>query len=61
VSIRLPYLAEIDRAGLQRLLGNDVRVSRTAVWLPRDMGESVWKARLVELLADLAAFAPALP
>ncbi len=58
VSIRLPYLAEIDRAGLQRLLGNDVRVSRTAVWLPRDMGTDAWKARLLGLLVDLAEFAP---
>ena len=53
VSIRLPYLAEIDRAGLQRRLGNDVRVSRTAVWLPRDLAGDAWKERLVALLADL--------
>ncbi|MCZ7543087.1 MAG: helicase-related protein [Anaerolineae bacterium] len=60
MSVRLPYLAEIDRPGLQRRLGDDVRVSRTAVWLARDLSAETWKARLLEVLSDLAADAPAL-
>ena len=35
LSIKLPYLGSIDRAALQRYLGDDVRVSRTAIWLMR--------------------------
>ena len=54
VSVRLPYLAEVDRPALQRRLGGDVRVSRTAVWLPRDLSEEGWKRRLVEVLTALA-------
>jgi transcription-repair coupling factor (superfamily II helicase) len=53
VSVRLSYLAGIDRAALQRYLGNDVRVSRTAVWLPRDLEESDWQARLINVLQKL--------
>ncbi|MBN2470952.1 MAG: transcription-repair coupling factor [Anaerolineae bacterium] len=50
ILIRLPYLATVDRAALQRYLGNEVRVSRTAVWLPKNLAEEDWQRRLVEIL-----------
>lgn len=52
IAIRLPYLGEIDRAALQRYLGEAVRVSRAAVWLPHD-AEGAWRARLLEILQRL--------
>jgi transcription-repair coupling factor (superfamily II helicase) len=51
VSLKLPYLAEVDRGGLQRYLGNNTRVSRTGVWLPRDSDD--WQARLLDVLERL--------
>jgi transcription-repair coupling factor (superfamily II helicase) len=59
ISIRLPYLAEVDRAALQAYIGDGVRVSRTSVWLPRDLDTSDWQARLVRILGKLAINAPA--
>ncbi len=50
IFIRLPYLASVDRASLQRYLDNGVRVSRTAVWLPKDLEDEDWQSRLVEVL-----------
>jgi transcription-repair coupling factor (superfamily II helicase) len=52
ISIKLPYLATVDRAGLQRYLGQDTRVSRVAVWLAR--AEPNWQPRLLEILAMLS-------
>ncbi|MCZ7538845.1 MAG: transcription-repair coupling factor [Anaerolineae bacterium] len=58
IGIRLPYLATIDRAALQESLGADTRVSRVAVWLPCESQEdSVWQARLLQILERLAEFA----
>ncbi len=58
IGIRLPYLATIDRAALQESLGADTRVSRVAVWLPYESQEdSVWQARLLQVLERLAEFA----
>jgi transcription-repair coupling factor (superfamily II helicase) len=51
VSVKLPYLAEVDRGALQRYLGHNTRVSRTAVWLPRDSED--WQERLIALLDRL--------
>ncbi|NDJ77643.1 MAG: transcription-repair coupling factor, partial [Chloroflexi bacterium] len=54
ISIRLPYLATTDRADLQRRLGNGVRVSRTAIWVPHhDIDETVWQGNLLEILDKL--------
>lgn len=57
VSVRLPYLATIDRAALQRYLGHGARVSRTGVWVGRDEAESAesesWQERLLAILARL--------
>lgn len=54
VNIKLPYLAEVDRDRLQRDLGDDVRVSRTAVMLPTGDGAD-WRPRLLAVLERLAA------
>ncbi|GAB4476543.1 MAG: transcription-repair coupling factor [Anaerolineae bacterium] len=51
MSIRLPGLAYVDRAGLQRRLGHNCRVSRAAIWLPR---EGAWQQALLEVLEMLA-------
>jgi transcription-repair coupling factor (superfamily II helicase) len=51
IAIKLPYLAEVDRGALQRYVRNDVRVSRTAVWLPRDAQD--WQDRLLDVLGRL--------
>lgn len=59
ISIKLPYLAEVDRVALQNYLGNGVRVSRTSVWLPRDLDPSDWQARLLRVLSRLAIQTPA--
>ncbi|MBN1565370.1 MAG: transcription-repair coupling factor [Anaerolineae bacterium] len=54
ISIRLPYLATTDRPVLQRRLGHDVRVSRTAVWLPHaTVEDEVWQANLLDILGNL--------
>ena len=53
ISIRLPYLAGVDRPGLQAYLGRDVRVSRTAVWLIREPDSDRWQSRLLEILGKL--------
>ncbi len=49
--IRLPYLVELDRPGLERDLGQGVRVTRTAVELPMVEG---WQNRLLDVLVYLA-------
>jgi transcription-repair coupling factor (superfamily II helicase) len=53
VSIRLPYLAEVDRPALQRFLGNETRVSRTSIWLARDPNSDDWQDRLLGVLTKL--------
>ncbi len=57
VEVRLPYLAEIDRGRLARLLGGDVRVTRTAVEIVNDGAE--WRERVVDVLRGLVARLPA--
>lgn len=58
IDVRLPYLAEVDRMGMQHYLAEGVRVSRTSVWIPRDEDDGQWKARLLRVLAKLALNAP---
>lgn len=53
VNIKLPYLPEVNRERLQRDLGEDVRVSRTAVLLPIP-DPTAWRARLLDVLRRLA-------
>jgi transcription-repair coupling factor (superfamily II helicase) len=53
IAVKLPYLAKVDRAGLQRYLENGVRVSRVAVWLARDPN-GAWRKRLLDVLERLS-------
>jgi transcription-repair coupling factor (superfamily II helicase) len=56
VKIRLPQDGQgKDSYQVQRYLGNDVRVSRTAVWLPREMSTKQWQVVLVQVLEKLQA------
>jgi transcription-repair coupling factor (superfamily II helicase) len=55
IAIRLPGLATIDRPRLQREIEQNVRVSRTAIWLPRGSNpdEDSWREALLEVLRRL--------
>ncbi|MBN1311799.1 MAG: transcription-repair coupling factor, partial [Anaerolineae bacterium] len=51
ISLRKAGLAHVDRLALQQSLGHNVRVSRTAIWLPRATDEQIdWKDTLLEIL-----------
>ena len=56
IGIKLPYLPHVDRAALQRVLGEPVRVSRKGVWIPRGIGRNRWMQLLTEVLQKLAEF-----
>ncbi|MBN1122026.1 MAG: transcription-repair coupling factor [Anaerolineae bacterium] len=51
ISIRTGGLATIDRRALQARLGHEVRVSRTAIWLPAH--DSRWFDALIDILRYL--------
>lgn len=53
INIKLPYLVEVNREKLQTDLGEDARVSRTAVMLPMD-DDGAWQLRLLDVLRYLA-------
>ncbi|MBN1428789.1 MAG: transcription-repair coupling factor [Anaerolineae bacterium] len=54
ISLRLSGLAHVDRQALQQSLGHNVRVSRTAIWMPRNTNEQDdWKAALLSILTKL--------
>ncbi len=53
VRIRIPEVNNVKRYHLQQYLGRDVRVSKTAVWLSRDMGTHEWQVALVQVLERL--------
>jgi transcription-repair coupling factor (superfamily II helicase) len=54
VSVRLAGMEERDALALRQRLGHDVRVSKTAIWLPHLPGNE-WKGVLLEILTRLAA------
>jgi transcription-repair coupling factor (superfamily II helicase) len=56
IKIRLPDLAELDRFHLQRYLGSGVRVSKTAIWMPRELATHDWQVALVQILEKLQTF-----
>ncbi len=58
IKIRVPDLENIDRFRLQRYLGENARVSKKAIWMPRGMSTNEWQIELVQLLERLAAFDP---
>jgi transcription-repair coupling factor (superfamily II helicase) len=51
INIKLPYLPEVNRERLQEALGDDVRVSRTAILLP--ISDEHWQLRLLDILRQL--------
>jgi transcription-repair coupling factor (superfamily II helicase) len=55
VSVRVARMEEKDPLALRQRLGHDVRVSKTAIWLP-PLPEDVWKDILLEILTRLAEF-----
>jgi transcription-repair coupling factor (superfamily II helicase) len=52
IQVKLPYLPDIDRAALNRQLGRDVEVTRTAVEIPLEPDS--WQNRLLDVLGQLA-------
>jgi len=54
IKIRLAGLEQMDRFRLQRYLGEQVRVSKTAVWMPRELSTHEWQIELVQTLERLA-------
>jgi transcription-repair coupling factor (superfamily II helicase) len=56
IRIRLPGLEKLPRYRLQRFLGNDVRVSKKAIWLGRDKSTNEWKVILVRVLEKLETY-----
>jgi transcription-repair coupling factor (superfamily II helicase) len=53
VVVRANSLEQVDRAWLQRRLGERARVARRAVWLPLDDGDR-WRTNLVAVLQAIA-------
>jgi transcription-repair coupling factor (superfamily II helicase) len=53
ISIRMEALEHADRPMLQRQLGHGVRVSRTAIWFPRETDN--WPSALISVLERLTA------
>ncbi len=58
IKIRLINLETIDRYRLQRYLGENARVSRKAIWMPRTLSTHEWQVELVQVLERLATFDP---
>ncbi len=56
IKIRVPDLENLDRYRLQRYLGENARVSRKAIWMPRHMSTHEWQVELVQVLERLASF-----
>ena len=56
IKIRLSDLESLDRFRLQRYLGETVRVSRKAIWMPREIPTNEWQVTLVQVLERLETF-----
>jgi transcription-repair coupling factor (superfamily II helicase) len=56
IRVRVPGLDHLPRYRLQRYLGDEVRVSRKAVWFGRDLGTNEWQVILVRVLEKLETF-----
>jgi transcription-repair coupling factor (superfamily II helicase) len=50
IVIKAEGLEELDRAGLQRRLGPQVRVTRRQIWVPLHPNPSLWQAELEKIL-----------
>jgi transcription-repair coupling factor (superfamily II helicase) len=53
IKIRIPETMIKNRFHLQRILGSSVRVSKTAIWMSRDIGTHEWQVVLVQVLEKL--------
>ncbi len=56
IRIRIAELGGMDRYRLQRYLGENVRVSKSAIWLKKDRGTHEWQIELVQVLEKLRLF-----
>ncbi|MCA9998013.1 MAG: hypothetical protein KDE56_19770, partial [Anaerolineales bacterium] len=56
IRIRVLELEGLDRYHMQRYLGESVRVSKTAVWMKRDLSTHEWQVALVQVLERLQGF-----
>ncbi len=56
IRIRIAELGGMDRYRLQRFLGDNVRVSKSAIWLKKDRGTHEWQIELVQVLEKLRLF-----
>ena len=56
VKIRLAGLENINRFHLQRYFGDQARVSKTAVWMSREMSTHEWQVALVQVLEKLQSY-----
>ncbi len=54
----LPVVTEVGQVKihLQRYLGESVRVSKTAVWMKRDLSTTEWQVALVQVLERIGSF-----
>ncbi|MGH2536361.1 MAG: transcription-repair coupling factor [Candidatus Promineifilaceae bacterium] len=58
IQVRLAQADGFSHGRLQRKLGNDVRVSRTGIWLDRELTTREWQIALVQILERLRELAP---
>ena len=56
IRIRIAELGGMDRYHLQRYLGENVRVSKSAIWLKKDRGTHEWQIELVQVLEKMRLF-----
>nr|MBN1230217.1 transcription-repair coupling factor [Anaerolineae bacterium] len=56
INVRLAGLAHVDRNSMQRQMGQGIRVSRTGIWLPRDLDD--WRPLLIDVLSQLQSISP---
>jgi hypothetical protein len=50
IVIKAEGLEELDRPGLQRRLGSQIRVTRRQIWMPLHPSPPVWQAELEKTL-----------
>ena len=56
IRIRIAELGGVDRYHLQRYLGEDVRVSKSAIWLKKERATHEWQIELVQVLEKFRLF-----
>jgi transcription-repair coupling factor (superfamily II helicase) len=55
IRIQLPNLLHLNRINLQHALGPNIRVSRTGIWLVKNLATREWQITLVQALEKLGA------